>query len=119
MVAGAATSTGYGTSYRSGAAGQALLQRGKQPGGTGLVSRACSGMGAPVQHMFTSSHSDPALTGLIWRAASGSSSAGNPGTPGVSSQVFYPHISAALAATTCTKQELHPSVLMTQSLFFM
>ena len=81
-------------------------------------SRACSGMGDPVQHTFTGSHSDPAPTGLIWRAASGSSSAGNPGAPGVSSQLVYPHLSAALAATTHIRQELHPSVLMTRSLFY-
>lgn len=80
-------------------------------------SRACSGMGASVQHTFTGSHSDPAPTGLVWRAASGSSSAGNPGAPGVSSRLVYPHIPAALAATIHIRQELHPSVLMT--VFFM
>lgn len=53
--------------------------------------RACWGMQTPVEQAFTGS--DPAPAGLVCRAASGWSSAGSAGTPGVS-----PRIPAACAA---------------------
>lgn len=71
------------------------------------------GHGDPCERL-TGSRSDPAPTGLILRAASGSSWAGNPGSPGVSSRLVYPPSSAAPGATTRIRSELHPAALMTQ-----
>jgi len=83
-----------------------------------LMARDLWGMvGHGEQPALTGSRADPAPSGSMCRAAWGSSSAGSLSAPGVSSQLVFPHVAAALAAATHIRQELHLSVLMTQSLF--
>lgn len=92
LLPGAAMSTGYSTSYGVCCGRQACLQHGKEPGGTGCAGHAR----APVQHTLTGSCSDPAPAGL--EGSLRLTFPGSPGTPGVPSQLTYPH--TAPAATT-------------------
>lgn len=113
VAAGTAMSTGYGTPYRFCPARQACQQHGKQPGGTGLVGRAWAW--GPLCNTRSQA---PTLTRhqQVW-------SGGQPQAHPQQATLVFPASSSThtslllLLPTTHIRQELHPSVLMTQSLF--